>query len=179
VYIYFVILRQENNSDFEEVFKLIEEAFKTEEFSNHKEHFLVERLRKSDAFIPELSIVAEIDGKIIGHVLVTKLKIKNKTSDFNSLALAPVSVLPEFQRKGIGGKLITQAHNRAIELGHKSIVLLGHEKYYPRFGYEQADKYGIKLPFEVPKENCMVIELVKNGLNGVSGMVEYPKEFNE
>jgi len=173
-----MIIRQENNNDFKDVFNVIEKAFKTEQFSDHKEQFLVERLRKSNAFIPELSLVAEIDGKIVGHILVTKLKIKNKTSEFDSLALAPVSVLPEFQGKGIGGKLIVESHKKAKELGHKSIVLLGHEKYYPRFGYEQADKYGIELPFEVPKENCMVIELTENGLNGVNGMVEYPKEFN-
>ncbi|PCJ91245.1 MAG: GNAT family N-acetyltransferase [Flavobacteriaceae bacterium] len=172
-------IRQEKDNDFKEVFNLIEKAFKTEKYSNHKEQFLVERLRKSDAFIPELSMVAEIDGKIVGHTLVTKLKIKNETNEFDSLALAPVSVLPEFQKRGIGEKLIVESHKKAKELGHKSIVLLGHENYYPRFGYEQADKYGIEIPFEVPKENCMVIELIENGLNGVSGTVEYPKEFND
>jgi predicted N-acetyltransferase YhbS len=172
-------IRQEQVNDFKEVFNLIEKAFKTEQISDHKEQFLVERLRKSEAFIPELSMVAEIDKKIVGHILITKLKIKNETDEYDSLALAPVSVLPEFQGKGIGGKLISEAHKKAKELGHKSIILLGHEKYYPRFGYEQADKYGIKLPFEVPKENCMVIELIENGLNKVSGTVEYPKEFNE
>ncbi|MDY8137490.1 N-acetyltransferase [Aquimarina sp. 2201CG5-10] len=172
-------IRQENRNDFKEVFSLIEKAFKSEQFSDHKEQFLVERLRKSKAFIPELSMIAETEGKIVGHVLVTKLKIKNELKEFDSLALAPISVLPEFQNRGIGGKLIIEAHQKAKELGYTSIVLLGHEKYYPRFGYEQADKYEIKLPFDVPKENCMVIELVENGLKGVSGTVEYPKEFNE
>lgn len=174
-----MIIRQEESCDFDSVFDLIEKAFKDEKFSDHKEQFLVERLRKSKAFIPELSIVAEIEGKIVGHILVTKLKIKNTTSEFKSLALAPVSVLPEFQGKEIGSKLIIESHKKAKELGYKSIVLLGHEKYYPKFGYKQADKYGIELPFEVPKENCMVIELVKEGLKGVNGIVEYPKEFNE
>ena len=60
-----------------------------------------------------------------------------------------------------------------------SIVLLGHPKYYPKFGYVQADKFGINLPFDVPTELCMVIELSKNGLKDVSGTVEYPKEFSE
>lgn len=174
-----ITIRKEEVKDFKAVFNLIEKAFESEQMSNHKEQFLVERLRKSDTFISELSLVAEIDGKIVGHILTTKLKIKNKTNEFRSLALAPVSVLPEFQGKGIGGKLITESHKIAKELGYKSIVLLGHEKYYPKFGYKQADKFGIELPFELPKENCMAIELVKNGLNGVSGMVEYPKEFNE
>lgn len=173
------MIRQEKTTDFNAVFDLIEKAFKTEKLSDHREQFLVERLRKSNSFIPELSMVAEIDDKIVGHILLTKLKIKNNQTEFNSLALAPVSVLPEHQGNGIGGMLIEQAHKTAKELGYQSIVLLGHEKYYPRFGYEQADKYGIELPFDVPKENCMVIELTKKGLDGVVGVVEYPKEFNE
>lgn len=172
-------IRQEKVTDFKEVFSLIKEAFKDEQFSNNKEQFLVERLRKSEAFIPELSLVAEIDGKIVGHILITKLKINNSVNEFESLALAPVSVLPTYQNRGIGGKLIIEAHQKATDLGYKSIVLLGHENYYPRFGYKQASEYGIELPFEVPKESCMVIELVKNGLKGVSGTVEYPKEFSE
>ncbi|MAD96085.1 MAG: GNAT family N-acetyltransferase [Flavobacteriaceae bacterium] len=172
-------IRQETKRDHREVFNVIEKAFKEAEFTDHTEHFLVERLRKSDAFIPGLSLVAEDKGRIVGHILLTKIKIKNRSTEFDSLALAPVSVLPEFQGKGIGGKLILESHKRAKELGHKSIVLLGHENYYPRFGYKQADMYGIELPFEVPKENCMVIELVENGLKGVHGMVEYPKEFYE
>ncbi len=161
------------------VFDLIKKAFKTLELSDHKEQFLVERLRKSTSFIPELSMIAEIDNNVVGHILLTKLKIKNGQTEFDSLALAPVSILPEYQGNGIGGMLIKQAHKTAKKLGFKSIVLLGHEKYYPKFGYTQADKYGIELPFNVPKENCMVIELTENGLNGVNGIVEYPKEFNE
>lgn len=161
------------------VFALIEKAFAPIQLSDHKEQFLVERLRKSNAFIPELSLVAEIENKIVGHILLTKLKIKNDQNEFDSLALAPISVLPEYQGEGVGKMLIEQAHKKARRLGYKSIVLLGHDKYYPRFGYQQADKFGIKLPFEVPKENCMVIELMEGGLNGVRGTVEYPKEFNE
>jgi predicted N-acetyltransferase YhbS len=174
-----MIIRQETKNDQNAVFSVIESAFKNVEIADHTEQFLVERLRTSDAFISELSLVAEIHGKTVGHILLTKLKIKNETTEFDALALAPVSVLPEFQGKGIGGKLILESHKKAKELGYKSIVLLGYEKYYPRFGYQNADKYGIELPFEVPKENCMVIELVENGLKGVSGMVEYPKEFYE
>lgn len=174
-----ILIRQEKLTDFKTVFDLIEKAFKTEELSDHKEQFLVERLRKSNVFVPKLSMVAEVENKIVGHILVTKLKIKNDRTEFDSLTLAPVSVLPEYQGNGIGGKLIEQAHKTAKELGYKSIVLLGHERYYPKFGYEQADKFGIELPFDVPKENCMVKELTEKGLNGVTGTVEYPKEFNE
>jgi predicted N-acetyltransferase YhbS len=174
-----IIIRKEQESDYESVFHLIERTFDKMELSDHREQFLVQRLRKSDSFVPELSIVALKENIIIGHILLTKIKIRNEKREFESLALAPVSVLPEFQNMGIGGKLIKQSHKIARNLGYRSVVLLGHEKYYPKFGYLRADKFGIELPFEVPKENCMVIELTENGLKGVSGIVEYPKEFNE
>ncbi len=174
-----ITIRQEKTNDFEAVFNLIEKAFESEKLSDHREQFLVERLRKSSSFIPELSMVAEIGNKIVGHILLTRLKIKNKQKEFDSLALAPVSVLPEYQGNVIGGILIKQSHKKAKELKHSSVILLGHEKYYPRFGYQQADKFEIELPFDVPKENCMAIELTENGLKGVNGIVEYPKEFNE
>lgn len=174
-----ISIRTENKEDFTAVFYLIQNAFEQEQMSDHKEHFLVERLRNSKAFVPELSLVAEIGNKIVGHILLTKLKIKNGQVDFDSLALAPVSVLPEYQGIGISNKLIRAAHKKAIELGFQSVVLLGHAKYYPKLGYKQADIFGIELPFEVPKENCMVIELVEDGLKNVNGIVEYPKEFYE
>ncbi len=75
--------------------------------------------------------------------------------------------------------MIAYAHKKTIELGHKSIVLLGHKNYYPKFGYLPADKFGIEFPFDVPNENCMAIELIKNGLKGVTGKVNYPSEFFE
>ena len=172
-------LRQENENDYKSVFELIEKAFEKEEYSDHKEQFLVERLRKSEAFIPELSIVAEVENKIVGHILFTKLEIKNESQSFQSLALAPVSVLPEFQGKGIGSKLILYGHETAKKLGYKSVILLGHQDYYPRFGYELCEKYNIKMPFDVPAENCMIIPLTENGLSGVSGNVIYPSTFFE
>lgn len=171
-------IRPENQGDHDAVFSLIEKAFQPMQMSDHREQFLVERLRKSNAFIPSLSLVAETDDRVVGYILLTKLKIENEHDVFDSLALAPVAVLPTYQGRGIGGMLIKQAHDEARKIGHKSVVLLGHADYYPRFGYKQADQFGIKLPFDVPKENCMVIELVENGLKGVSGTVVYPDEFN-
>jgi len=172
-----VNIRQENKNDYKEVFNLIKKAFETEEYSDKKEQFLVERLREANSFIPELSLVAEESGVIIGHILITKVKINKELKSFESLALAPVSVLPKEQGKGIGGRLIKFAHKKAIELNYKSIVLLGHENYYPKFGYVEAKNFDISFPFDAPSKNCMVIELVKDGLKGVSGVVEYPKEF--
>lgn len=107
------------------------------EHSDHQEQFLVERLRKSDAFIPELSLVAEDEkGTIAGHILLTKLSIENDSETYESLALAPVSVKPEFQNQGIGGQLIREGHRVAQRLGYQSVILIGHENYYPKFGYK-------------------------------------------
>ncbi|MBB6612525.1 N-acetyltransferase [Pontibacter sp. Tf4] len=172
-----ITIRQEEPKDYTAVSELIEEAFRNEAYSDHKEHFLVKRLRKSDTFIPELSMVAEVEGTIVGHILLTRISIVNGEHRFPSLALAPVSVKPAFQGKGIGSQLIREAHSIAKALGYSSIVLLGHENYYPRFGYELTDKYNIRLPFDAPKENCMILPLSENALTGVTGMVEYPKEF--
>ena len=171
-------IRREERKDHEKVFQLIENAFEHEEHSDHREQFLVERLRNSESFVPQLSLVAELDGRIVGYILLTKIKIINKNSQETiALALAPVAVLKEYQGKGIGGELIQKAHQKAKELKFGAVILLGHSNYYPKFGYEMAKKYGIKLPFDVPDENCMLIEFTEKALTAVNGIVEYPKEF--
>lgn len=172
-------IRQEKEKDQKFVFDLIELAFKEEDLSDKREQFLVEQLRKSEAFIPELSLVALKGEEIVGHILLTKIKIKGEKKISESLALAPVSVKPNYQKQGIGGQLIKEAHKRALNLGFESIILLGHENYYPKFGYKKASSYQIKLPFEVPDDNCMAIELKPNSLKNIDGIVEYPKAFFE
>ena len=172
-------IRQEALVDYPTVFDLIEQAFRDEIISDKKEQFLVERLRKSDGFIPKLSLVAEANQKIVGYILLTKIIIETNTESVTSLALAPVAVLPTFQKKGIGGRLIEEAHRMAKELGYKSVILLGHEKYYPKFGYQPLHHFNISLPFEAPEENCMAIELVPDALKNKKGKVIYPREFFE
>ncbi|GCB34274.1 N-acetyltransferase [Bacteroides faecalis] len=170
-------IRQEQENDYKAVYELIELAFRNMEESDHSEHFLVERLRKSEAFIPELSLVAEKDGEIIGHILMTKVEIVSAVKATTTLALAPVAVLPKYQGQGVGGTLICEVHKRATELGYGSAVLLGHKDYYPKFGYKKAIDFGIEFPFEVPYEYCMVIELLPNALKNVQGVVKYSKPF--
>jgi len=172
-------IRQENDKDRVAVHGLIERAFATEEFSDQKEHLMVERLRGTEAFIPELSLVAECGDKLVGHILLTRIRILQGSKVTESLALAPVSVLPGFQRKGIGSLLIKEAHQRARKMGYGSVIVLGHENYYPRFGYQRAELYGIEFPFDAPAANCMAIELKKNSLKAAGGKVAYPPEFYE
>lgn len=174
-----VDIRPEEPADYDAVSDLIGQAFKALDMSDHREHFLVQRLRNAPSFIPALSLVAEKESEIIGYILLTAIKIKNDQNEFPSLALAPVAVLPKYQKQGIGGMLIKQAHIAAIEMGFHSVIVLGHAGYYPRFGYKTAAEYGISLPFDVPDEYCMVVELREDALRGISGMAEYPKAFFE
>lgn len=97
-----MIIRTEQKKDYDCVYRLVKSAFKTAEQSDGNEQDLVNALRKSSAFIPELSLVAGINEKIVGHIMFTKLQIGSHTA----LALAPLSVLPQYQRKGIGTSLI-------------------------------------------------------------------------
>ncbi len=194
-------IRQEKECDCNEVAAVIKLAFAQMEESDHSEHLLVNRLRSSVAFIPELSLVAESDkaivgyaeselfkgqkqiaesGKtIVGYALMTKVEIVSENTITPSLCLAPVAVLPHFQRLGIGSSLIRAAHDKALQLGFKSAVVLGHKDFYPRFGYKKAACYGIAFPFDVPDEFCMAVELCEGGLNGVQGMVKFPSPFME
>lgn len=165
--------------DYPAVFTLIKSAFEDELYSDHREQFLVERLRNSEAFVPGLSLVAEMDGQIVGYILLTKIRIVNSNVQRTSLALAPIAVLKKYQGKGIGGELIHEAHRRAKQLGFDSVILLGHQNYYPKFGYKMIKNFGIELPFDAPDKNCMATELVENALKDVTGLVEYPKEFYE
>lgn len=92
---------------------------------------------------------------------------------------APVAVLPAYQKQGIGSQLILHGLNKSKEMGFKSVIVLGHETYYPRFGFRPADKWGIKAPFEVPDEAFMALELEAGSLNGIAGTVVYGREFFE
>ena len=111
--------------------------------------------------------------------MFTKLIIKNGEKENLSLALAPLSVLPQYQNKGIGSKLIIESLKIAENLAFKSVIVLGHDKYYPRFGFKPASIWGIKAPFEVPDESFMALELMDGSLDGITGTVVYAKEFFE
>ncbi|ARJ23071.1 N-acetyltransferase [Bacillus sp. ISL-8] len=173
-----VTIRQEQKNDYRKTEEVEKEAFLNEEFSDKKEHELVKRIRECDAFIPELSIVA-VDEEIVGHIMLSKITIEQDGTTVDSLALAPVSVAPSHQKKGIGGKLIGAALEKAKELGYGSVVVLGHPEYYPKFGFKKASEWNIKAPFEVPEEVFMVMELTENALEGVEGVVQYSSAFAE
>ncbi|MDQ0202229.1 putative N-acetyltransferase YhbS [Neobacillus ginsengisoli] len=98
-----ILIRQELTEEYNTTEEVVKKAFLNEEYSDKKEHLLVNRIRKSDAFIPELSLVAlNQDKDIVGHILLSKIKIVDGDKTVNSLALAPVAVVPEHQKKGMG-----------------------------------------------------------------------------
>lgn len=168
-----VKIRREIKEDTKAVFEI-----NTLAFGQDSEARLVEMLRVSDAFVPELSLVATLDHKIVGHILFTKIIITDENqSAVESLALAPMAVIPEYQKKGIGGELIKSGLAKAKELGYRSVIVLGHEKYYPKFGFVPASRWNIKAPFDVPANAFMGIELIAEGLTGVYGTVKYPEAF--
>lgn len=168
-----ITIRQEQPADFQAVYEINKQAFGQE-----AEAKLVDALRNSDAFVPELSLVAELDNQLGGHILFTKIKIVNGDLAHESLALAPMAVKEAYQKQGIGGKLIREGLKRTAALGFVSVIVLGHEHYYPKFGFESASKWRIKAPFDVPDEVFMAIELIPNALENISGTVQYPKEFD-
>lgn len=167
-----MLIRKEELKDYERIYSVVKAAFDSAEHSDGNEHDLVNALRKGEEFIPDLSLVAEMDGKIVGHIMFTRAKVGNDIV----LALAPLSVLPKYQRKGIGISLIKEGHGIAQKLGYEYSVVLGSEKYYPRAGYVPADSLGIKPPFDVPSENFMAYKIKKDASN-ICGVIKYAKEF--
>lgn len=167
-----MIIRQENKSDFTEVYSLIKSAFETAEHSDGNEQDLVNALRESESFVPELSLVAEIEGKLVGHIMFTEAKVGEDIV----LVLAPLAVRPENQKQGIGTALMKKAHNIARESGYQYSLVLGSEKYYPRAGYIPAEEFGIEVPQGIPSVNFMALKLAENAVS-ISGKVTYAKEF--
>ena len=165
-------IRKENENDYAEVYSVIKMAFMTAEHSDGNEQDLVVNLRKSKNFIPELSLVAIQDNKIVGYILFTKIRI----GEYEELALAPLGILPKYQNQGIGKKLIEEGHQIAKKLGYHYSIVLGSQNYYSKVGYVPASQYGIKAPFEVPNENYMAIKLNETDTK-ITGTVEYAKEF--
>jgi len=169
-----MIIRPEKIKDYTAIHEVNELAF-----GGRAEADLIGALRKSDSFIPELSLVVVQKGEVIGHILFSPIVIKSKERVIPALALAPMAVHPKFQNKGIGLKLVSRGLEDCQRLGHKIIIVIGHPEYYPRFGFLPARDKGLEVAFPVPDEAFMVLELVPGVLDITQGEIIYPPEFQE
>jgi putative acetyltransferase len=165
-----LIIRPEASGDVAAIRYVNEQAFgQTEEAD------LVEALRRRNVFT--LSLVALLAGQIVGHILFTPVKIESADSSFEALGLGPMAVLPDYQRKGIGSRLVRAGLEECRRAGHEIVVLVGHPEYYLRFGFLPAKRFGIRYDEEVPEEVFMLVELREGALGGRSGIVSYQPEF--
>ncbi len=169
-----MIIRPEKIEDYRSIHEVNELAF-----GGRDEADLIENLRKTDSFIPELSLVAIQNQEVIGHILFSLIVIKSKKQVTPALALAPMAVHPEFQNKGVGSKLAVQGLEDCRRLGHRIVVVIGHPGYYPRFGFLPARDKGLQVPFPVPDEAFMVLELVPGALKAAQGQIIYPPPFQK
>ena len=167
-------IRRERKGDYPAVGEIHELAFK-----GTTEARLVETLRDSDDFMPGLSMVAVQGRKVVGHILFSLVSIQTKGGSVPALVLAPMAVVPEYQNQGIGSDLVRLGLQECLNQGHEIVLVIGHPDYYPRFGFELANRRGLTLPFSVPDEAFMVLELVPGALEGIHGAVRFPPSFDE
>lgn len=168
-----ITIRPEKQEDHAAVYEVNRLAFGRED-----EGRLVEHLRKSKHFVPDLSLVAVKDGLAVGHILFSPITIERKNGSPPALALAPMAVRPEYQNQGIGSELARHGLRQCRNLGHKVVVVVGHPEYYPRFGFSSAGAKGLDVTFQVPDEAFMVLELNPGASDGIAGLVKYPSAFD-
>ncbi len=183
-------IRLENKDEFRTVEELTREAFWNIHVPGCDEHYYLHNLRNSDAFIKELDFVALYENKIVGHIAYSKANIvdnadnlHNANNKHNVIIFGPISVLPEYQSKGVGSALIKHSLEVAKSLGHKAVLIYGDPRYYSKFGFRCAERYDIKTPDGKYCVPMMALELEKDALSGVNGRLiegfEYAQDERE
>jgi putative acetyltransferase len=161
-------IRAETANDIEAIRSVNREAFGGED-----EARLVDALRAGGHV--RLSLVAELDGQVVGHVLFSELAIDSESRSVPALALAPMAVLPAHQNQGIGSSLIRAGLEMCRERGHHIVIVRGHKDYYARFGF--SAKLALSLESVYAGESFMALELTPEALKGVTGRVIYAPPF--
>ena len=138
---------------------------------------LVDRLRRNCKDL--LSLVAVAGNEIVGHILFSSVTVEGEETTAEGMALAPMAVLPEHQRQGIGSKLVRAGIARLVSSNCAFVIVLGHADYYPRFGFKPAHSYGVRCEWEVPDDAFMILVLNESVMQGISGVARYRPEFAE
>ncbi len=139
-------------------------------FEGPGEAGLVDALRDSAAWVPGLSLVAEVDSEVVGHILFSLVEIDGGAP---LLSLGPMAVAPDRQRAGVGTALVERGLALAARTEYPLVVVVGHAAYYPRFGFEPARALGIDTPYDVPDETWLAVKLPRYR-DGIRGTVRYP-----
>ena len=163
--------REEQRGEYQEIRQVIVAAFGGDLEAN-----VVELLRGRNK--APVALVAASDNKIVGHIMFSPVTITPASKSFRAVGLAPLSVLPEFQRQGIGSMLAREGLKKCAAAGYEIAVVLGSHYYYPRFGFSRASLYGLGNEYDTD-ENFMAIALKNGVLDKVSGTVQYSPEFKE
>lgn len=164
-----IIIRQETSQDYKETEQVIREAFWDVYRPGCSEHFVLHNIRTAPAFIKALDLVACDGNTIVGAIICPEGKIINERHEECIALSMMVGVLPSYQRKGIGLMLIKQAIETAASLGYRGIVIFGNPNYYARFGFVNAEAYGIQTPDGQNFDFFMALELSENSLKGIQG----------
>ncbi len=164
-------IRPERPADREAVWKLNEAAFE-----QRAESELVEAIRDTTG---ELSLVAQIDGVIVGHILFSWVVLETDGENIEALNLAPMAVLPERQNSGIGSALVEEGLAILADAEHDVVTVLGHPEFYSRFGFVPATSLGVRCELDVPDEAWLVLELKPDSLARYRGVVKFPPPFHE
>lgn len=172
-----MIVRRETVDDHGAIRRVVRDAFDSD-----VEPALVERIRASAAYVPELALVAELDGHVVGHVMISSATLCSPDGEHQIMLLAPLAVEPTRQRTGIGAALVDAAAQRASRLGHRVVVLEGSPAYYSRLGFEPASRFGVTMPLPdwAPPEAAQLLRLPgfeDADLHG-GGRVVYPAAFD-
>ena len=165
-----LIIRREEPADIAAIRFVNEQAF-----GRPGEAQAIDLLRDRGA--ATLSLVAVIDDRVVGHLFFSPVTIEASGRTWPGLGLAPLAVLPEYQRQGIGTALVLAGLEECRRLGHERIIVLGHPAYYPRFGFERASRYGVQFEFTAPDDACMILALRPGALDGVGGVAKYRAEW--
>lgn len=163
-------IRKTTPADFFETELLTREAFWDIFKPGCDEHLALHQLRESGDYLPELDYLAELDGRIVGHILYSKSRLIGEDGTQTPMvSFGPLSVLPEHQGMGIGGALIEHTRALARQQGYRGIFIYGHETYYPRFGFQNAQAFGVTTPDGKNFDAFMGLPLWEGSLDGLSG----------